>query len=143
MPTLTGRAALTSWVLQLTAAGILLQTLFFKFTGAEESRFIFERLGAEPTGRVASGMVELIAAVLLLIPRTAVYGALLGAGIMCGAIAAHLTRLGVVVKNDHGLLFGLACVVLVASVGVVFIRRGQLPVAAVRARRAGTYASTR
>ncbi|MGE0128243.1 MAG: hypothetical protein AB7U82_09195 [Blastocatellales bacterium] len=29
------------WILRLVVAGILFQTLFFKFTGAEESVYIF------------------------------------------------------------------------------------------------------
>ncbi len=102
---------IVSWIVRLVAAAILLQTLFFKFTGAEESKFIFTQLGVEPWGRIGSGIVELIAAVLLLIPRTAKYGALLGLGVMAGAIGSHLTVLGIVVKDDGGTLFVLALVV--------------------------------
>ena len=88
-----------SWVAQLIAAGILLQTLFFKFTGASESVYIFTKLGIEPWGRIGSGVVELIAAVLLLIPRTAVLGALLSMGVISGAILTHLTKLGIEVQE--------------------------------------------
>jgi uncharacterized membrane protein YphA (DoxX/SURF4 family) len=85
-----------SWVLQFAAAGILLQTLFFKFTGAEESVYIFTTLGAEPWGRIGSGIVELIASVLLLVPATASPGAVMALGLMAGAILSHLTVLGTI-----------------------------------------------
>src|SRR5262245_16716357 len=99
---------IVSWILQLLAAAILAQTLFFKFSGAAESKYIFTTVGAEPWGRVATGCVELVAVILLLIPRFVSLGALLSCGLMLGAIGAHLTRLGIVVQNDGGLLFGLA-----------------------------------
>src|SRR5262245_44110149 len=96
-----------SWLLQLTAAGILLQTLFFKFTGAEESVYIFSTVGqfagipgVEPWGRIGSGVVELVAAILLLAPATVPLGALLSMGVMSGAILSHLVILGIEVKGD-------------------------------------------
>lgn len=117
---------IVSWACQILAAVILGQTLFFKFTGADEPVYIFTKLGAEPWGRIGSGVAELIAVVLLLIPRTALFGAILSIGVITGAIGAHLGPLGIVVKDDHGLLFGLAIVVLVCSVAVVFLRRHEL-----------------
>jgi hypothetical protein len=117
-----------SWTLQLLAAAILLQTLFFKFTGAEESVYIFSTLGMEPWGRIGTGIAELIAALLLVTPRTALAGAVLAMGLMTGAIFSHLTVLGIAVKGDGGLLFGLAVTVFVASALVLVIRRGQIPV---------------
>ena len=124
---LTRAAALVSWICQLAAAVILLQTLFFKFTGAEESRFIFSSLGVEPWGRIASGIVELVAAALLLYPRTAAVGALLSMGVMAGAIAAHLFVLGISVKDDGGLLFALAVAVFACGALIVYLRRVELP----------------
>ena len=120
--------AIVSWILQLVAAAILFQTLFFKFTGAEESVYIFTKLGMEPWGRIGSGVAELIACILLLVPRTVPLGALLALGVISGAIVSHLTKLGIVVKDDGGLLFGLAVVVFVASAVVLVIRRTQIPV---------------
>jgi uncharacterized membrane protein YphA (DoxX/SURF4 family) len=117
-----------SWILQLVAAAILFQTLFFKFTGAEESVYIFTTLGMEPWGRIGSGVAELIACILLLTPRTVPLGAILALGVISGALVSHLTKLGIVVKDDGGLLFGLAVVVFVASAIVLLIRRGQIPV---------------
>ena len=117
-----------SWILQLAVAGILLQTLFFKFTGAEESVYIFTTLGVEPWGRIGSGVAELIASVLLLIPATATLGAVLTMGVMAGAIVSHLTVLGIEVQGDGGLLFGLALAVFAGSAVVLLIRRGQIPV---------------
>lgn len=116
-----------SWGCRIVAAGILLQTLFFKFTGAEESVYIFTQVGLEPWGRYASGMAELFAAVLLLVPRTAAIGALLAAGVMIGAIGSHLTKLGIVVKNDGGLLFALAVTVFVCAIVTAISHRRQIP----------------
>lgn len=117
-----------SWALRLLAAGILLQTLWFKFSGAPESVYIFTKVGLEPWGRWGSGVAELIAAGLLLWPRTVVLGAALGLGVMTGALGAHLTKLGVVVLGDHGLLFGLACTVFACCAAVLWMHRRQLPV---------------
>jgi hypothetical protein len=115
------------WTLRLVVALILFQTLFFKFTGAEESVYIFTKLGMEPWGRIGSGVGELIAVVLLLVPRTVVYGAGLALAVIVGAIVSHLTRLGIVVQDDGGLLFGLALVVFSASLGLLWTRRRELP----------------
>ena len=123
---MTKTQTITSWILQLIAAAILFQTLFFKFTGAEESRYIFSKLGLEPWGRIASGVAELVAVVLLLIPKTSSIGALLSLGVIGGAIVSHLTKLGIVVKNDGGLLFALAVVVFICSLAVLVMRRHEL-----------------
>jgi hypothetical protein len=121
-------AVVSSWALQLVVAGILLQTLFFKFTGAPESVYIFSTLGAEPWGRIGSGVVELIAAVLLLVPATTTVGAALAMAVMVGAIVSHLTVLGVEVRGDGGLLFALALTVFAASGVILLIRRGDIPI---------------
>lgn len=120
-----GRRA-ASWVLQGVVAVILFQTLFFKFTAAEESVYIFSTLGMEPWGRIGSGVVELIAGFLILMPRTVAWGALLALGVISGAIASHLTKLGVVVQNDGGLLFVLALTVFGCSVAILVLRRTEL-----------------
>ena len=120
--------AITSWILQLVVAGILLQTLFFKFTGAAESVYIFTTLGVEPWGRIGSGVAELVAAVLLLVPATAGLGAGLALAIIAGAIVSHVTILGIEVQNDGGLLFALAVIVFAASAAILLIRRGELPI---------------
>lgn len=116
-----------SWVLQLSVAAILLQTLFFKFTGADESIFIFSTLGAEPWGRYASGIAELVAAALLLVPGCAAYGALLSLGVISGALVSHLTVLGIEVRGDGGLLFALAVIVFVCSLAILALRWRELP----------------
>ena len=117
-----------SWALQILAAGILLQTLFFKFTGSEESVYIFTTLGAEPAGRIGSGEDELIASILLLVPATIPLGAMLAMGVMVGAIASHLTVLGIAIKGDGGLLFALALTVFASAAVVLVLRRAELPV---------------
>jgi hypothetical protein len=125
---LTKTSTVVSWVLQGIAAVILFQTLFFKFTAAPESVYIFRTVGAEPWGRIGSGVLELVAVVLLLTPRTVALGALLALGLISGAIMSHLTVLGIDVLGDGGLLFGLALVVFASSVAILFIRRVQIPV---------------
>ena len=117
-----------SWACRIVAAVILLQTLFFKFTAAPESVYIFTKVHAEPWGRIGSGVVELIAAVLLLIPRTVWVGAFLALGVMAGAIVSHLTILGIEVMGDGGLLFALAFTVFVTSAAALILHRSQIPV---------------
>ena len=116
-----------SWVLRLAAAGILLQTLFFKFTAAPESVYIFTKVGLEPWGRIASGVVELIAALLILSPRLTWLGSTIAVGVMAGAILSHLTLLGIEVQGDKGLLFALALVVFVAAAINLFLHRAEIP----------------
>lgn len=116
-----------SWVVRIIAAIILVQTLFFKFTGAPESVYIFTKVGAEPWGRIGSGVVELIAAVLLLTPRWNWLGSLLAMGVMVGAIGAHLTKLGIEVQGDRGLLFGLAWAVFVTAGINLVLHRTEIP----------------
>jgi putative oxidoreductase len=117
-----------SWACRITAAIILLQTLFFKFTGAPESVYIFTKVGAEPWGRIGSGIAELIAAVLLLTPRLVWAGAILAIGVMTAAIVSHLTLLGIEVQDDKGLLFALAVIVFIASLTALLVHRTQIPV---------------
>ena len=131
-----------SWACRIVAAVILLQTLFFKFTAAPESVYIFTRLGAfihtyvpsasistiEVWGRIGSGIMELIAAVLLLTPRLVWAGAALAIAATVGAIASHLTFLGIEVQGDKGLLFILAITVLVTSAIALFVHHSQIPV---------------
>jgi putative oxidoreductase len=117
------------WVVRLVAAGVLLQTLYFKFGGAPESVYIFSTLGAEPWGRLGSGVVELVAAALLLWSGTAALGGVLAAGVMTGAIMSHVVFLGIEVQGDAGLLFGLACLVLACSLATIAIHRAELRLA--------------
>ena len=116
-----------SWILRITAAIILLQTLYFKFTGAPESVYIFTKVHAEPWGRIGSGVMELIASILLLTPRYTWLGSLLAAAATAGAILSHLTLLGIEVQGDKGLLFALAMIVFVASLITLYLYRKQIP----------------
>jgi len=131
-----------SWFCRIVAAVILLQTLFFKFTAAPESVYIFTKLGTfihtyipfapistiEVSGRIGSGIMELIAAVLLLTPRFVWAGSVLALAATGGAIASHLTFLGIEVQGDRGLLFFLAIAVFVTSAIALFLHRMQAPV---------------
>ena len=118
-----------SWLLRSVTAVILLQTLFFKFTAAPESVYIFSTLGLEPAGRIGSGIAELIAAILILLPGTVVYGAGLSLVIISGAIVSHLTKLGITLPlvDDHGELFALAVVVFVCSLATLVLHRAEIP----------------
>jgi hypothetical protein len=114
---------------------LLAQTLFFKFSAAKESVYIFSTLGhqlglgLEPWGRIGSGVIELVASVLILIPRTVIYGAFISLGVISGAIVSHLAWLGISLPavDDHGELFTLAVIVFVASATVLFLRRDEIP----------------
>lgn len=112
------------WILRLIAVVIMLQTLYYKFTGAEESVYVFTTIGMEPWGRIGVGILEMISFVLLLINTTAWVGALMACGLMVGAIGMHLTLLGIVVNNDGGYLFGLAVIVLLCS-ALILLRNKQ------------------
>src|SRR5712664_1183300 len=117
-----------SWILRITAAIILLQTLLFKFTAAPESVYIFTKVGAEPWGRIGSGVVELIAAILIMTPRFTWLGSLLAMGVMAGAVLSHLIVLGIEVQGDKGLLFALALIVFVCSTINLLLHRSEIPV---------------
>jgi uncharacterized membrane protein YphA (DoxX/SURF4 family) len=114
-----------SWLLRIAAAIILLQTLYFKFTGHPESVELFTKLGVEPWGRIGTGVIELAAGILLLIPATAFIGALVGAGLMTGAILSHLTVIGIESQGDGGQLFILAWVVLLCCILVLWLHKAQ------------------
>ena len=116
-----------TWIVKLIAVVILVQTLYFKFSGAEESVYIFTKLGIEPFGRIGSGVVELLASILILIPRTTLLGALMGAGTMLGAIFSHLFVLGIEVKNDGGELFTLAIITLLCCSILIFQNKSKIP----------------
>ena len=112
--------------LSTIAAVILLQTLYFKFTAAPVSVHIFSTLGIEPWGRIGTGVIELVAGILLLRSKTAIYGAVLTVGTMSGAIMSHLFFLGIEVQGDGGSLFMLGIVVMLCCLGVLFIKKDEV-----------------
>lgn len=117
------------WAARLTAAIILLQTLYFKFGAQAESVYIFSKLGVEPWGRIGSGVIELIASILILIPRISWIGAGLGLGVMAGAVLSHLTILGIDVLGDGGYLFFLALIVALSCGLILWLTQMQwLPI---------------
>ncbi len=115
-----------SIALRLVAAIIMLQTLYFKFTAQPESVFIFSQVGMEPWGRIGTGLAELVASILLLIPATITLGALLATGIMLGAVVTHAFILGIDVQGDGGQLFAYAMIILIASLILLYIHKEQL-----------------
>ncbi len=115
------------WLLSILAAFLLLQTLFYKFSGSDESIYIFTQVGMEPWGRYGAGVVELIAGLLLLWGKYRVYGAILSIGVISGALFFHLTSLGIEVMNDDGLLFYYAVTVLICSLILLLMKKNDLP----------------
>ena len=113
-------------VLRFAAALILLQTLYFKFTAQPESVLLFTKLGVEPWGRIGTGVIELIAGALLIYGPTSIIGALLGVGLMGGAIASHLFVLGIESQGDGGQLFMLAIIVLICCISILILDREKL-----------------
>ncbi len=111
------------WILRIVAAIIMLQTLYFKFSAAEESVYIFSKMGIEPWGRITTGIFELFASILLLFNPTLVFGAIIAVGIMSGALLSHLTVLGIEVKDDGGQLFLYALVVWVSSTVIIWLKK--------------------
>jgi hypothetical protein len=128
MQPLSKPASILSWILRITITVILTQTLCFKFKAAPESICIFDKVGLGTTGRIGSGIAELIAATLLLIPSTVCLGAILALGVISGAIMSHLSVLGIVVMIDHGELFALAVTVELCSLILLFLHRREIPV---------------
>ncbi|MDT0557531.1 DoxX family protein [Ichthyenterobacterium sp. W332] len=114
-------------ILRIVVAVILIQTLRFKFTAHPDSVYIFETVGLEPYGRIGIGVLELLAGILLLIPKTVWAGAALTLGIIGGAIMMHLTQLGIEINGDNGVLFYTAVTVFVLSLVILFIYRKTIP----------------
>jgi len=113
-------------MLRIIAAGIMLQTLYFKFSGAAESVYIFSQLGIEPWGRIGTGVMELIASVLILFPGSTAIGAFLGLAIMTGAILSHIFKLGIEVQNDGGQLFIYALLTFFSSLALLVMYRNDV-----------------
>ena len=126
--TLTSSQQIISWVCCLIAAGIMIETLFYKFTGAAESKYIFQKMGTEPWMRWVQGLWELSASIGLLMPRLKWAGGILTTGAMLAAILSHMTWLGYSIQGDHGLLFGMALVTFICGATVMWMYRHHIPV---------------
>lgn len=120
--------ALYYWIIRIIPAIIMLQTLFFKFSAAPESIAIFTKLRIEPYGRIGTGIIELVASILLLIPNKSRFGALIGFGTMFGAILSHLIILGISVNNDSGTLFTLALITFICCSLILFVERDKFSI---------------
>ena len=114
-------------ILRIVIAILLIQTLYFKFTAHPDSVYIFSQIGLEPFGRIGIGILELITAILILNPKSIWLGSLLSTGIISGAILMHLTKLGIEINNDGGILFYIALTILMLSVFVLFKSRKNIP----------------
>ena len=112
---------------RIIIAILLIQTLYFKFTAHPDSVYIFSQIGLEPFGRIGIGILELITALLILNPKSIWLGSLLSTGIIGGAILMHLTKLGIEINNDGGILFYIALTILMLSVFVLFKSRKNIP----------------
>jgi hypothetical protein len=125
--TLTRKQHIVTWICCLIAAGIMLETLFFKFTAAPESVYIFKKMGTEPWMRWVQGIWELLAAIGLLWPRLRWAGGILTTGAMAAALLSHMTWLGFSVQGDHGLLFSMAIVTFLSGLTVMLLHRESIP----------------
>lgn len=114
------------FILRILIAVIYLQTLFFKFTGAEESKFIFSKLGLEPEGRIFAAVMELIVSLMMFYPKTFLLGNILSLGIISGAIFSHIFILGIEIQNDSGFLFILANTIFISNLIILFFNRNEL-----------------
>jgi len=114
-----------TWIIRLLAAYIMLQTLYFKFTVHPQSVALFTQLGMEPWGRIGTGILELIASILILYPRTTGWGAALGMGLMAGAMFFHITKLGLKFDGDYG-LFTMAVIAFICCAVLLIIYRKQV-----------------
>ena len=130
----TSRTAYISFGLSLYIAFVFVQSLFYKFSGSAESIYIFSTLREwsgiglfEPLGRWAIGSAELVASILLFVPRARIIGAGIALGIISGAIFFHLfTPLGVEILGDGGLLFAMACGVWLSSAVILWLNRREV-----------------
>ena len=125
--TFTSRQKIVIWLCSLVAAAIMIETLFFKFTGAAESKYIFHKMGTEPWMRWVQGFWELFASVGLLLPRLRWAGGILTTGAMAAAILSHMTWLGYSIQGDHGLLFSMALVTFTCGLTVTILHRYHIP----------------
>ena len=117
-----------SKIIRIAIAVILIQTLRFKFTDHPDSAYIFETLGLEPYGRITVGILELVAGILILVPRTIWIGALMTVVILSGAVFHHLTDLGIEINGDGGKLFYMAIITLILSLFILWDEREQIPI---------------
>jgi len=125
--TLRQSQRVVSWICCLIAAGIMIETLFFKFTGAPESKYIFQKMGTDPWWRWGQGIWELFASICFLVPRVRWAGAILTTGAMLAAILSHMTWLGYSIQGDHGLLFGMALLTFTCGIIVMILHRHEIP----------------
>jgi uncharacterized membrane protein YphA (DoxX/SURF4 family) len=122
MSSLSKPATIGSWVAQLTAAGVLGMAGVMKWISTPDSIRLFEDLGVEPWGRYLMGTAELVATLLLLVPRTAMLGGAAAMALMAGAIGVHVFRIGIVYNGDAS-LFMMAMMAFIAGLVVWIIRR--------------------
>ncbi len=116
-----------SLICRCVAAGIMLETLWFKFTGHPESVWIFTKMGMESWWRYGQGIWELAASILLFVPRGLWLGCLLSLGAMSAAILSHFAVLGIAIQGDGGLLFGMACTAWLASFVATWLHQQSIP----------------
>ena len=109
-------AHLLVWLIQYFMAYTMFQAAFAKFLAMDAVVVMFDEIGMEPHGRILIGLIELLAAVCLLIPGSSIYGAFLALGVMVGAIIGHLTNIGIEGVDR-------AVLVLVGCSTIIYLRR--------------------
>ena len=116
-----------SWIARIVIVLILAMPAFMKLSGDAMPVAMFEKLGLGDFGRIGAGLLELLAVILLLIPKTKAIGAALALGSLTGAIIAHLTVLGIVIDGDAS-LFGMAVVGAIAALVLLSFHKEELPI---------------
>lgn len=114
-----------SWIAQVIVAIIMGQTLFFKFTDHPETVELFKLLEQGAFAYKTIGSLELIACILILVPRTIPYGAILSVGLMSGAIMAHVTTIGF--GAPYGSLGFMAIAAWLLALFVLLVHRTEIP----------------
>jgi len=116
------------FALKAIAVITMLQTLFFKFSAANQSVELFTKIAGEHEAylRIGTGIIELISSILLFTSNRSWLGALMTLGVMSGAILGHITILGISHNNDGGLLFGAAVYIFIVALVVLINQRKKI-----------------
>lgn len=112
---------IVGWVVRLLLAAAFVSAGGMKLAGVPQFVAMFDQIGLGQWFRLLTGALEFIGGLLVLIPRTAVWGALLLACVMAGAIVTHLLVIG---GNP---LPALTLLALAAT--ILWLRRTQLQTA--------------
>jgi len=115
-----------SWTIRILTTFIIFQIVYFKLSGDPKCIYVFKKVGGEPIGRLTTGLIELLAGILLLVPTTKIWGAIIAFLAACCCLYAHFTVLGIIINNDGGLLFAMTFSVFILSIILFFLHQKEL-----------------